>query len=204
MLLDVAGLARSTFFYHQAKQDQPDPWAGLKTAIEQAFTAARDRYGHRRIHTVLTGRGWQVAKKAVHKLMRVLGLRCTVRRRRRYDSFAGEVGTIAENVLDRDFTATAPNQKWVTDVTEFRVAGRKVYLSPVIDLFDRSVIAHAWSLSPNLELTNDSLQAAIATLEPGQRPIVHSDQGSISRGRCCWNRSKRRSRCRARATATTT
>lgn len=61
--------------------------------------------------------------------------------------------------------------------TEFRVADRKVYVSPVIDLFDRSVIAYAWSLSPNLELTNTSLQRAIATLQPGQCPLVHSDQG---------------------------
>ncbi len=63
-----------------------------------------------------------MAKKTVLKLMRVLGLICKVRRRRRYNSFKGEVGTIAANVLNRDFTATAPNQKWVTDVTEFRVA----------------------------------------------------------------------------------
>lgn len=177
MLLGVAGLARSTFFYHQAKLDQPDPQSDLKAAIAEAFEVAHGRYGHRRIHAVLIKQGWKVAKKTVLALMRALGLHCPVRRRRRYSSFQGEVGTIAENVLDRDFTATAPNQKWVTDVTEFRVADRKVYLSPVIDLFDRSVIAYAWSLSPNLELTNTSLQRAIATLQPGQCPLVHSDQG---------------------------
>ena len=177
MLLGVAGLARSTFFYHQAKLDQPDPQADLKVAITEAFEVAHGRYGHRRIHAVLIKQGWTVAKKTVLALMRASGLHCPVRRRRRYSSFQGEVGTIAENVLDRDFTATAPNQKWVTDVTEFRVADRKVYVSPVIDLFDRSVIAYAWSLSPNLELTNTSLQRAIATLQPGQAPLVHSDQG---------------------------
>jgi len=177
VLLDIAALARSTFFYHQSKQDQPDPWAELKTAIDEVFAAAHGRYGHRRVHTVLTERGWRVAKKTVLSLMRSLGLACRVRRRRRYNSFTGEVGQIADNVLDRDFTATAPNQKWVTDVTEFRIGTRKVYLSPVIDLFDRSVVAHSWSLSPNLELTNSSLASAIATLDPGQRPLVHSDQG---------------------------
>jgi putative transposase len=177
VLLDIADLARSTFFYHHAKRDRPDPLADLKAAIGDAFAAAHGRYGHRRIHTVLTRQGWQVAKKTVLKLMRVLGLICKVRRRRSYNSFKGEVGTIADNVLNRDFTATAPNQKWVTDVTEFRIADRKVYLSPVIDLFDRSVVAHCWSLSPNLELTNTSLTLAIATLQPGQRPVVHSDQG---------------------------
>jgi putative transposase len=177
VLLDVAGLARSTFFYHQAKHDQPDPLADLKAAIGDAFEAAYGRYGHRRIHAVLIKQGWQVAKKTVLKLMRALGLICKVRRRRSYSSFQGEVGAIADNVLNRDFTATAPNQKWVTDVTEFRVGDRKVYLSPVIDLFDRYVVAHSWSLSPNLGLTNTSLSLAVATLPPGQHPLVHSDQG---------------------------
>ncbi|MDT5065883.1 MAG: hypothetical protein QOK02_2038 [Mycobacterium sp.] len=177
MLLDVAGLARSTFFYHQAKHNQPDPSAALKTAIGDAFAAAHGRYGHRRIHLVLIKQGWRVAKKTVLKLMRVLGLICKVRRRRNYSSFKGEVGTIADNVLNREFTAAAPNQKWVTDVTEFRIGDRKVYLSPLIDLFDRSVIAHSWSLSPNLQLTTTSLARAIATLTPGERPLVHSDQG---------------------------
>lgn len=177
MLLEVAGLARSTFFYHQAKYDRPDPLSDLKAAIRDAFEAAHGRYGHRRVHAVLATQGWHVAKKTVLTLMRMLGLQCKVRRRRRYNSFNGEVGTIADNILDRDFTATAPNQKWVTDVTEFRIADRKVYLSPVIDLFDRSVVAYSWSLSPNLALTNTSLTLAIATLAPDQHPLVHSDQG---------------------------
>ncbi|WP_418003459.1 IS3 family transposase [Mycobacterium sp. PDNC021] len=177
LLLQVAGLARSTFYYHQGKPEVPDPRADLKTAIAEEFEAAYGRYGHRRLHTVLTRRGFVVAKKTVLALMRELALICRVRRRRRYNSHTGETGQIADNVLDRDFAATAPNQKWVTDVTEFRIGDRKVYLSPVLDLFDRSVVAHSWSLSPNLELTNSSLASAIATLEPGERPLVHSDQG---------------------------
>jgi len=177
LLLGIAGLARSTYFYHQAKREAPDPLAGLKTAIREAFEAAHGRYGHRRVHAVLIGKGWRVAKKTVLALMRELALICRVRRRRRYNSFKGEVGQIADNVLNREFTACAPNQKWVTDVTEFRVGQCKVYLSPVLDLFDRSVVAHSWSLSPNLALTNSSLISAIATLAPGQHPLVHSDQG---------------------------
>lgn len=177
LLLEVAGLARSTFFYHQARFDRPDPQAELKAVIDEVFRAAHGRYGHRRVHAVLTARGWRVAKKTVLGLMRELGLFCRVRRRRRYNSYLGEGGKIADNVLDRDFTAAAPNQKWVTDVTEFRIGARKVYLSPVLDLFDHSVVAHSWSLSPNLALTNSSLAAAIATLLPGEQPLVHSDQG---------------------------
>lgn len=109
--------------------------------------------------------------------MRTLGLACRVRRRKRYNSYQGEQGTAAPNLLNREFAATAPNQKWVTDVTEFSVGDRKLYFSPVMDLFDRQIIAHSISPSPNLALTNSSLKQALACLEPGQQPIVHSDQG---------------------------
>lgn len=177
VLLEVARLARSTFYYHQGKPEAPDARADLKTAIIEAFQAAHGRYGHRRIHTVLTKQGFVVAKKTVLALMRELALICRVRRRRRYNSYSGEAGQITENLLDRDFSASAPNQKWVTDVTEFRIGDRKVYLSPVLDLFDRSVVSYSWSVSPNVELTNTSLTAAISTLGPGECPLVHSDQG---------------------------
>ncbi|MGV0783503.1 IS3 family transposase [Mycolicibacterium sp. XJ775] len=177
VLLEVAQLARSTFYYHQGKPEALDPRADLKAAITEAFKAAHGRYGHRRIHTVLTKQGFVVAKKTVLALMRELALICRVRRRRRYNSYTGGPGQVTENLLNREFSASAPNQKWVTDVTEFRITDRKVYLSPVLDLFDRSVVAYAWSMSPNVELTNTSLSAAIATLEPGECPLVHSDQG---------------------------
>lgn len=177
LLLQVAGLARSTFFYHQAKLDRPDPRAELKAALEEVFTTNKARYGHRRVHHQLRAAGWRVAKKTVLKLMHELGLVCRSRRRRRYLSYRGLVGRTAENVLDREFTASRPNDKWVTDVTEFRVGAHKLYLSPIMDLFDRQIIAYSISRSPNLQLTHSSLRAAIATLEPGQHPLVHSDQG---------------------------
>lgn len=176
VLLEVAGLARSTFFYHQARLGRPDPHAELKIAIITAFETSRRR-GHRVVHHALRQAGWQVAKKTVLTLMRELGLVCLIRRRRRFVSYQGEVGTITDNVLDRQFTATAPNEKWVTDVTEFRVTDRKVYFSAVMDLFDRQIISYAVSTSPNLELTNSSLRDALATLDAGQAPLVHSDQG---------------------------
>jgi putative transposase len=180
VLLAVAGLARSTFFYHQTRiswTTPDDPHADLTEAVTAAFTAAHGRYGHRRVHTVLARQGCKVAKKTVLTLMRALGLVCKVRRRRPYMSAKGEVGTTAENILNREFTATKPNTKWVTDVTEFRVGTTKIYLSPIIDLFDRSVVSYSWSSSPTTELTNSSLRDAIATLGPQQTPLVHSDQG---------------------------
>lgn len=176
-LLRAAGLARSTYFYHQARMSRPDPQAELKDAIREAFEQARGRYGHRRIHTVLVRQGWVVAKKTVLALMRQLRLRCKVRKRRLYNSYKGLLGKVAPNVLERDFTAELPGQKWVTDVTEFNLPDGRLYLSPVIDLFDRSVIAFTTGPSPTLDLTNDSLQAALKTRQGGQDLIVHSDQG---------------------------
>ncbi|WP_229680603.1 IS3 family transposase [Saccharopolyspora thermophila] len=176
MLLEVAGLARSTFFYHQARAGRPDVHAELKTAITAAFQAGRRR-GHRVVHQDLRKAGWRVAKKTVLRLMRELNLACPIRRRRRFSSYRGTTGEVADNVLNRQFTASAPNEKWVTDVTEFRINDRKVYFSPVMDLFDRQIIAYSVGTSPNLELTTSSLRDALGTLKAGQTPLVHSDQG---------------------------
>ena len=177
VLLRVAGLARSTFFYHQARLHAPDPHAALKADIARLFDKNKGRYGHRRVHDQLRKKGWRVAKKTVLKLMNQLGLVCRVRRKKPYSSYRGQAGRVAPNLLERDFTAQEPNQKWVTDVSEFVVAGHKVYLSPVMDLFDRQIISYTAGLSPNLELTNASLRAALKTLADGQSPLVHSDQG---------------------------
>lgn len=111
------------------------------------------------------------------KLVRSLGLICKVRRKRRYNSYRGEQGAVAPNLLNRKFDATAPNQKWVTDVTEFSVGDRKLYLLPVMDLFDRQIISYTIGISPNLGLTTTAPRDALTTLECGQKPLVHSDQG---------------------------
>ncbi|PSA81828.1 transposase, partial [Corynebacterium diphtheriae] len=84
---------------------------------------------------------------------------------------------MADNVLGRRFIQDAPNKVWVSDVTEFRVAGTKVYLSPIMDLFDRTILAHTLSTSPNTQLTSRSLADAIAMFSPGKGLIVHTDQG---------------------------
>jgi putative transposase len=177
VLLEIAGLARSTYYYHQARRDRPDPHAALKDAIRARFAAAHGRYGHRRIHACLVRDGWRVAKKTVLKLMRELGVVCPVRRRKRYGAYRGEVGQTAPNRLNREFTASAPNQKWVTDITEFAVPDGTVYLAPVMDLVDRQIIAWAIATAPTLELTNGALRDALATLPQGETPLVHSDQG---------------------------
>ena len=121
--------------------------------------------------------GLVVNHKRVQRLMNELGLKSKVRPKR-YKSYKGEVGRIAENVLKREFTAKKPNQKWVTDVTEFKVNGQKVYLSPIIDLFNQEVISYEVRTSVTLPLVTDMLKAATAKLLKHEKRLIHSDQ--------CW------------------
>lgn len=176
-MLQIAGLPRSTFYDHRTRLSREDPQSGLKEAISAAFHAAGSAYGHRRIRAVLLRQGWQVSKKTVLKLMRILGLRCPVRRRKRYNSFRGELGETAENVLDRQFATAVGATKWATDVTEFKVADSRVYLSPILDLHDNRVVSAMAGPSPSVKMLTDGLRNAVEGLHPDQKPLVHSDQG---------------------------
>lgn len=98
-------------------------------------------------------------------------------RRKRYQSYKGQVGKTAPNLLNRDFSATQPNQKWVTDVTEFNVLGQKIYLSPILDLFNREVISYSIGISPSFPATIEMLKKAFQRLPEKVDLILHSDQG---------------------------
>ncbi|OEZ57051.1 integrase core domain protein [Duganella sp. HH105] len=105
-----------------------------------------------------------------------LGLKSLVRPKK-YRSYKGEVGQAAPNVLQRQFEALGPNQKWVTDVTEFNVAGDKLYLSPVMDLYNGEIIAFETSTRPVFQLVSSMLNKALTKLKRNDKPILHSDQG---------------------------
>lgn len=101
------------------------------------------------------------------------GLKVTITRCRKYSSYAGEITPAVPNILDRDFQAEAPNQKLVTDITEFSIQAGKVYLSPLIDCFDGQITSWTIGTSPNAELVNTMLSAAAETLAPDEKPVVH-------------------------------
>jgi len=105
-----------------------------------------------------------------------LGLKSLVRPKK-YKSYKADAMEASEDVLQRDFEADRPNEKWVTDVTEFKVDGRKVYLSPIMDLYNREIVAYEIRERPSLELVSDMLEQALSKLEAHERPILHSDQG---------------------------
>lgn len=175
-LLAYSKLPRSTFYYY-LKQSKADKYTVEKTEIQELFEANKQRYGYRRITALLRQKGIVLNHKTVLKLMKSLNLRGKQSKNGKYRSYKGEVGKIAENLLNRDFTASKPFEKLTTDVTQFNVCDDKVYLSPIMDLYNREIISYSISLSPNLEQIKEMLQGLTAKLPSEATPIFHSDQG---------------------------
>ena len=175
-LLKFAGLARSTFYYQQKASQGADKYSALKDRIGVLFARHHGRYGYRRITAALGRSGQPVNHKTVQRLMHQMGLRSLVRPKK-YRSYRGDVGRAAPNLLQRQFVAGQANEKWVTDVTEFNVGGEKLYLSPVMDLYNGEIIAFETARRPQYELIGSMLKKALAKLKAGDAPLLHSDQG---------------------------
>ena len=176
ILLKIAQLPRATFYYHIKKMHKADKYADVKTEIAAIYHENKGRYGYRRITMVLRSRGSILNHKTVQRLMKELGLVCRVRIKK-YRSYKGEVGKIAPNLLNRDFRAQKPNQKWVTDVTEFSLYGQKLDLSPILDLHNGYLVSYTISERPVLNMVTTMLEKAYETIPDGTDLILHSDQG---------------------------
>ncbi len=124
----------------------------------------------------LHNRGYRINHKTVQRLMKVLGLKCLVRIKK-YRSYKGETGKIAPNIIERDFNATEPNQKWTTDITEFSLFGSKLYLSPILDMYNGEIVSYTISRSPVLKQVMDMLDKAFSKIPDDTNLILHSDQG---------------------------
>ncbi len=171
-------VCRVLTFYHRARMHIRDKYEDTRLAITEIFNGNHRCYGYRRIHAALRRHDTRISEKVVRKLMSQEQLVVHRSRRRRYNSYCGEVGPAPENLLARDFQASEPNQKWLTDITEFQLRAGKVYLSPMIDCFDGKVVSWAIGTRPDGQLVNAMLDAAITTLITGDRPIIHSDRGA--------------------------
>ncbi len=176
ILLDIAQLPKATYYYHRKKQESTDKYAQTKIEIQSIFHENKGRYGYRRMTEELRNRGFRLNHKTVQRLMKELNLVCRVRMKK-YRSYKGEVGKIADNELNREFHAEKPNQKWVTDVTQFRLFGQKLYLSPILDLCSGDIVTYTISDSPNLEMVTTMLEQAFQNLPDNTDLILHSDQG---------------------------
>ena len=116
-----------------------------------------------------------VSEKAVRRIMAEDGLVAHAPKRRRYSSYEGETTPAPDNLVNREFTAERPNEKWLTDISEIKARDGKVYLSPMIDCHDGKIVAYTAGFSPNAELANRMLVKAAETLPEGVKPLVHSD-----------------------------
>lgn len=175
-LLRAAKLPRSTFYYQIKALGTSDKYADLKDRIQRVYAQHKGRYGYRRITAVLRQAGETINHKTVQRLMQALGLASLVRQKR-YCSYRGAVGRVAPNLLNRQFQAHRLNQKWVTDITEFNVNGWKLYLSPVMDLYNGEIVAYQTGTRPTFSLVRSMLHKAFARLGPSDKPQLHSDQG---------------------------
>ena len=169
-------MARSVYYYWVSTSNKPDRYQGTKTLIKTIYSQHKGRYGYRRVQTELGHQNHYLNHKTVQKLMAQLGLKSTVRPKR-YQSYKGAIGNAAPNLLERKFGAQELNQKWVTDVTEFKVKGEKVYLSPILDLYNQEIISYEISDRPQIGMVMQMLQKAFKRLDKSEQPMLHSDQG---------------------------
>ncbi len=176
-LLITFGMAKSSYCYQEMTLNTPDKYRELRDDLRRIFTDSGERYGYRRLHAVLKTNGRKVSEKVVRRIMNEESMEVYQRHHRKYNSYLGEITPEAANVLNREFHADRPNEKWLTDITEFSIPAGKVYLSPIIDCFDG--IVEAWTIgrSPNAELVNTMLDQAINALGDDEHPIIHSDRG---------------------------
>lgn len=169
-------MARSTFYYWLKRTKQPDKYQEIKNLIISIYNDNQGRYGYRRITMSLHNLGYKINHKTVQRLMKALGLKCMVRMKK-YRSYKGEVGKIAPNVINRNFTAAKVNQKWTTDITEISLHGEKLYLSPILDMYNSEIISYKISNRPVLSLVLDMVDEAFRKIPNGTNLIFHSDQG---------------------------
>ena len=169
-------MARSTFYYNRKRIGRSDGYDAVRERIRAVYERHHGRYGYRRITAQLRADGVEINHKTVQKLMVQMDLRAR-RKTRHYSSYKGEVGRIAPNVIARDFTASSPDQKWATDVTQINIKDKKTYLSPVLDMFNGEVVSYVISDSPGLKMVMTMIDKALKKRNIRGNLIIHSDQG---------------------------
>ena len=178
-MCDVLEVSRSGYYAYRRRdpsaRDVDD--AALAEKVQEIFVQYRECYGSPRIARELRDAGHRVSKHRVARLMREQGLRASIPRRHVVTTDSRHDEPIAENVLEQDFTAEAPDRKWAGDITYIRTDEGWLYLAVFIDLFSRMVVG--WSMSESLsgEITRDALLMALNARVPEGRLVVHSDRG---------------------------
>ena len=130
---------------------------------------------------ILKDKGFNINHKKVLRIMREESLLCSKfkTRSRKYSSYKGQIGKITNNLVNRQFKASKPDELWLTDVTEFRIKGqeKKLYLSPILDIYYSEIIIYTLSNHPTINLTNTMLEKALDKNKDNKNLTIHSDQG---------------------------
>ena len=172
----IARVPRSSYYYHLKHLCEPQKHSSEREAIQKICVENKGRYGYRRVTLELHRRGFRTNHKWVMKVMKEEHLTCMLREKK-YRSYRGRPGKIAPNLLKRNFKAERPNLKWTTDVTQFKICGQKLYLSPVMDLFNGEIISYSLSINPNFHQITEMLKGAFRKIPNNSWLILHSDQG---------------------------
>lgn len=171
-------ISKSSYEYHRRRLGA-DKYAGLREEVRGVFESSNRTFGYRRVWATLRRGGVKVSEKVVRRIMRDGGMR-VVRpgRPRKYCSYKGELTDAPADHVRHRFTADEPDELWLTDMTEFALpSGKKVYLHPVIDVFDGAPVSWRIGRRPSKELSDGSLKDAISQMRKGAAPIIHSDRG---------------------------
>ena len=172
-------MARSTYYYLVNKEEvdvvaiRNEP---VLKEIKIIFNENKGLYGVRRVHNELINRGFKVNHKRVQSLMHKEGLKGK-QPKERYHSYRGTIGKVANNIINRDFSTTAPLQKWTTDVSQFNFSWGKCYFSAILDMHTNEIISYDLSLHPNLDQIKRMLEKAFNKFPKTEGLIMHSDQG---------------------------
>lgn len=177
LLLKKLEISKSSYSYQHKIQQLPYKYEDIKTRIVELFNENKERYGYRRIHALLRKENIIISEKIVRQIMRENNLIVKVRKAKKYSSYKGEISDPAENIINRDFHSDKPNDKVLTDITEFSIPAGKVYLSPIVDCFDGMVPCWTVGTNPNAELVNSMLDDYHLKLNEEEKPTVHSDRG---------------------------
>ena len=172
-------MAKSTYYYLINKGDVDAVAIRNEPVLEEIkiiFNENKGLYGVRRVHNELINRGFKVNHKRVQSLMHKEGLKGKIPKER-YHSYKGTIGKVADNIINRDFSTTAPLQKWTTDVSQFNFPWGKCYFSAILDMHTNEIISYDLSLHPNLDQIKRMLEKAFNKFPKTEGLIMHSDQG---------------------------
>lgn len=177
-LLEAAGLSRSTYYYYRSRGPE-DRYVELKDAITKVYNGSHKTYGYRKVTTELGNRGIRRNHKLVQKLMRQMNMRSICKPKWRHRD-NGEEAAASPNIVNRNFSADAPYKVMTTDVTEVKWGAHRVFLSPLMDFHDDSIVSYSISLRQNAYLALSMMEKAKAFIGGDMSGcVIHSDQGAL-------------------------